>query len=123
VSVKKYAKMFGACSLEYYCAAVQQISPQLPLVIVTDDRAWVNEFLRDRFPDRSVFVGSGKDHLQDIAILAGADEVALSNSTFSWWGAFLGSASTVIYPSPWFSDPTRDQNLPLSSWISLPRDP
>jgi hypothetical protein len=43
----------------------------------------------------------------DLAVLASARVCAISNSSFSWWAAYLGAASrptSVVAPTPWFSD-------------------
>lgn len=123
VSVGKYTKRFGVCSIEYFVEAARRLDPDLPLIVVTDDREWVTATLAKSLSGKVVSVSSAESHFQDLAILAGASQLVLSNSTFSWWGAFLGTASLVTYPSPWFSDAADEQDLPLSTWISLPRNP
>lgn len=37
------------------------------------------------------------------ALLRQAQQIVVSNSTFSWWAAALGRASTVVSPIPWFN--------------------
>ena len=60
------------------------------------------------------------DEWHDLAVLAAARMCAISNSSFSWWAAFIGmsaGARHVIAPRPWFSRP--DQEEPAlfpSSW-------
>lgn len=43
----------------------------------------------------------------------------ISNSTFSWWGAFLSENKEVIYPSIWFGT---DQSVRDIPWRNMIRD-
>ncbi len=47
----------------------------------------------------------------------------LSNSSFSWWGAWLSDSKMVISPKIWFSEPlVNDENFLMSNnpnWIKL----
>jgi hypothetical protein len=47
-----------------------------------------------------------------------------SNSSFSWWAAYLSSPkpSLVIYPTPWFTGINEPQNLIPESWIGIARN-
>ena len=49
-----------------------------------------------------------------------ADYYVISNSTFSWWGAFLArrSKALVIAPNPWFKALPEPQKLRPPSWTS-----
>jgi hypothetical protein len=46
-------------------------------------------------------------HLHDLAVMASADHNVISNSTFAWWGAWLGErrihpeCHVVVAPQPW----------------------
>ena len=68
---------------------------------------------------------SNSEPLADLVELARSSHLIISNSTFSWWGAWIASKihnSKVIYPRPWFADPL-DPELPIfvKSWKSLNR--
>jgi Glycosyl transferase family 11 len=39
---------------------------------------------------------------KQMLIMSHCDINIIANSTFSWWGAFLGNPSLVIYPDKWF---------------------
>ena len=60
--------------------------------------------------------------IEVVNLLAKCDHIVMSNSTLSWWGAWLGSTDSqiVVYPRPWFSGRLSDErNFALPSWVSL----
>lgn len=67
--------------------------------VVSDDPSWCREHLRalDRFGDRVEFLDN--DPLHDLAALASSARLVLSNSTFSYWGAYLASIVHAGTPS------------------------
>lgn len=73
--------------------------------------------------DRITTPASKIGHLGDLACLAHSTNLVTSNSSFSWWGAWIASqkGARVVAPTPWFQ--TEDQNPLLlpSSWIQMER--
>ena len=74
-------------------------------MIIADDIEWCKETFKgdnyifnDTVPD-----GMYKGHY-DLAVGAMCDDFIISNSTFSWWMAYLGTSETkkVYAPDPWF---------------------
>lgn len=123
VSNPRYAAAFGYCSDRYYIEAIRKLSSDIPLRFVSDDPAWCEDFIRRHdLRHAAVVSGDGRTHFDDLELLTKATELVISNSTFSWWGAFLSSARPVVCPTPWFNDVSRDQGLALSDWIRVPRD-
>ena len=48
------------------------------------------------------------------------EELIISCSSFSWWGAWLGQTRKVIVPRHWFSGVIEDyQDVYLSHWVKL----
>jgi hypothetical protein len=67
----------------------------------------------------------GTDAMELIALLARSDALVAANSSFSWWGAFLGErpGRPVVAPRPWFTAPTLDtRDLLRPDWITLDRE-
>lgn len=46
-------------------------------------------------------VGQPEDWI-DLHLMSMCDQIVLSNSTFSWWGAWLSKSTNPIYPSQWW---------------------
>jgi hypothetical protein len=67
----------------------------------------------------------GNTELEDLAVLSQASSVVMSNSTFSWWGAYIAHKernASIIYPSPWFNtDKMQPQKLFSDDWLSIER--
>jgi hypothetical protein len=62
----------------------------------------------------------------DLGILANSSAVVMSNSSFSWWGAYLASRyhqSVVVAPKPWYSRETNVETILFDpSWKVIPRE-
>jgi len=47
--------------------------------------------------------------------------ILISNSTFSWWAAFINTKATRIYfPSPWFRNSPDPIELTPDNWVAIP---
>lgn len=70
-----------------------------------------------RFPDQT-----GMSTLASLQQLAAGEHMIMSNSSFSWWAAWIMSHRTgghIIAPRPWFGDDTAASDLLLPNWITL----
>jgi hypothetical protein len=93
--------------------------------IFTDDVEWVKKNMQDLFDIcenifiiEEVFVNISA--FESMSIMANCNLSIISNSTFSWWGAYLGKEKeVVIAPSKWFID-NRTHNIIPENWITLP---
>jgi len=94
-------------TIEYYKNAVSNLLERQPnirkIYVVSDDMDWVNDqgfFLKPIFE-----VYTGDNEVETLALMASCKGGAIcGNSTFSWWGAFLGAyarRSPVIVPKRW----------------------
>ena len=116
------ARLFHSCSLDYYRRALEQLPGSGPVVIFSDDIEWVGE----NFPAGARFRLAGtrgpRTGLADLWLMSKAEHHVIANSTFSWWGAWLGSSASglTIAPRQWFRDPNWDcKDLIPSDWIRI----
>ena len=60
---------------------------------------------------------------EQILMISLCDNIIISNSTFSWWGAYLSEKNTnVIYPTKWFGPYYKNnklEDLILDNWIGV----
>ena len=47
-------------------------------------------------------ITKGCSELQDLYIMSQCDHIIMSNSSFSWWGSFLGKKKNTVAPKTWF---------------------
>jgi len=100
------------CTEEYYQKSIQYILENLesPLFIVlSDDISWC----RSQFKDlNAIFVehNSKSNSFRDLQLMSQCKHHIISNSSFSWWGAWLNDNSDkiVISPKKWINDATID---------------
>jgi hypothetical protein len=89
----------GNLPASYYKDAVAQL-PNRPVRVITDNPSWVEENLN--WP----IINTGHRNT-DIWLMAAAEHIVISNSSFGWWGAWLGEREgrEVIVPKEWYQAP------------------
>jgi hypothetical protein len=95
----------------------------LRVLVITDDPDGLRATLPMEAPGE-LLPEVGRDPLVDMCLIARADHAVLSNSSFGWWGAFLGArpGRLVVAPDPWFVDGRHDpRDLVPPGWVRLPR--
>lgn len=100
-------------SAEYYQQAIRRVLDHYPAArfyVFSDDSAWVRVHLL--LPPGSRFLSSvyGRTPLPDLWLMASCRHHILSNSTFSWWGAWLGRRGGLILAPEGM--PAADPDLP-----------
>jgi|SRR5215207_1261183 len=122
-----YNSLGWALPLEYYDEAVELVTARTPvdtIVLFGDDTAFL-QLAATRF-DRSARVVDavqlGADPLTQLQLLAACDHCVMANSSFAWWGAWLGDhrsrneARVVVSPAEYGEGNDR---LP-ARWLTLP---
>jgi hypothetical protein len=107
-------------SLEYYKNAVnymQQTKPITKIYVFSDDIQWIKA--ESYFSSNIFEIVDSKDELYCLHLMSQCKGGAIcANSTFSWWGAFLGAYSKrnpVIVPKNWISHQV--ESLFPEEWI------
>lgn len=116
-------KSIGLCGKEYYLAAADYFKRQVKdpfFLIFTNDEKWVAENIKDNIPCTIVSNHFGLTDIQEMLLMSQCNHNIISNSTFSWWGAWLNTHQNkiVIAPKRWFRDKKRD-NIAMKSWIQM----
>ena len=123
ITNQKVLEKHGICSLDYYKNAISLIRDkfQMPKFFVfSNDIKWAKENLN--FGEDAVFVmGNENVPALDLHIMARCRHHIIANSSFSWWGAWLGDYSKkyVIAPTPWFDSKIVEKDLVPSSWVKI----
>lgn len=125
VDVPAHTAVHGLCSAAYFERAAQAIrarAGEATHFVFSDDPAWARRHVR--LPGPVVHVeGQAGQPAVDLHLMARCRHHICSNSSFSWWGAWLGAqpGQCVVAPEPWYASPALDaRDLVPPSWLRLP---
>ena len=106
----------GILTSEYYARQVADASG--PVLVFSDDIAWCRELA---FLKNAIFIDE-EDEAASLYLMSRFERFILSNSSFSWWAAWLADAKSVIVPDRWFGadGPLDDQDVYELNWIKKP---
>ena len=112
---------FKVCDLEYYQKSMREMRERVPgakFYIFSDDPEWC----RENFKDGDVAAITGRRNqgagetatgdrryepnpLHDLHLMSLASHHIIANSSYSWWGAWLGKkpGQIVIMPDRWYA--------------------
>ena len=107
------------CDIAYYTRCMKKMTELVDnptFFVFSDDIPWVKENLKP--PYNVVFVDNNNSAPEDMRLLYSCNHFIMSNSTFSWWGAYLGDCpdKKVIVPEIW-SKGGKKSKLILEDWI------
>jgi hypothetical protein len=109
--------------LGYYkkCIDMQlERRPNSEVYVFSNDLAWCRENLNLNCPIHFVDHNSTASANEDLWLMTAAESIIIANSTFSWWGAFLGNRrDRIVYaPAHWFHPNTLDdRHLNCHRWL------
>jgi len=113
------------CSERYYnnaLAILRERLPQDPTVFVfSDDPTWAHAHLDLPFPKVVVDINGPDADYEDLRLMTLCHHNIVSNSTFSWWGAWLNQHEDKIVVGP--GDPTvpeNDSDYLAKGWLRAP---
>jgi len=108
----------GVCPKEYYQKAMELMG-DVNFIFVSDDMNWVKQ----NFKGDNIFYSDYTEELLDLTLMSICDNNIISNSSFSWWGAFLNKNTNkkIIAPSQWFGPegPKDTQDICPTEWITI----
>ncbi len=95
----QHAGSFPPITKEYLTQAASKLFYQHPIkwLVFSDDIEWCKEVLKDWV---NVEFSEGRNEYQDLSLMASCGHHIIANSSFSWWGAFLGRNPNKIVISP-----------------------
>ena len=124
----QFVNIYGnICTLEYYQKAIAYMKTNMSephFYFFSDDTHWVREhvgefgllehqitIIEDNIGDRS-FV--------DLYLMSNCRSHIIANSTFSWWGAWLGNNEDkiVVAPGKWFQN-HETTDIICDDWIKI----
>lgn len=114
---------YNVCSAGYYRRAVEYIQSRIDspvFYVFSDEPEWGQT--QKIFPKDTIFVSGheGRNAYIDMQLMSLCRHHIIANSSFSWWGAWLGQQEDTITLAPniWFRHHNRPDILP-SGWNTL----
>ena len=114
------------CSREYYRDALQALREKTPI-----DNLFVFSYMPDKVSEEKWFddlgleihYTNGLSPVEQMELLSRCRHFVISNSTFAWWGAFLGAGDSegwIAAPRLWQGNlPTSETKLMLPNMLLL----
>jgi len=114
---------FGILSIDYYKKALEKLdgARTRPIWIFTDSPKLIESEISKLSPERSKIIEAPRSSspAESMLLMSKANSLVISNSTFSWWAAFMSAPETrVISPSKWFKGRREPSRLIPSNWLS-----
>lgn len=121
------AQFHGITSAKYAANAlklINKISGEYPVAVYSDDLDLAQKELEEfNTGDFQYINQTNLTDLESLLQMAQSTHFIMSNSSFSWWAAFILSSreanSVVVAPRPWFADDSSASDLLLPQWLTL----
>lgn len=116
VSNKETNVAHGTCPPRYYAKAVKRIADHTKsphFFVFSDDIAWAKDnFNVASHPMTMIDVNDASRGHCDMMLMSACKHHIIANSSFSWWGAWLGTdkESIVCAPELWFANQAHNTN-------------
>ena len=119
----KYRKRLYVCKLEYYKNAMKFLAERfenLTFYIASDDHEWVKH---NFVLSKQVRLIESENALSDFYIMSRCRHNIISNSSFSWWAAWLNpnESKQVLAPDIWFNPCAKIdfRDIVPDSWVKI----
>jgi hypothetical protein len=89
------------------------------IIICTDTPSSIKQFINLK----NIHIMENNNEIEDLYLLSQCDNIIMSNSTFSWWGSFLGKTKEkTCAPNRWFGPggPPNYKDIYQDNWIQIP---
>ncbi|MGH2959352.1 MAG: alpha-1,2-fucosyltransferase [Solirubrobacterales bacterium] len=113
VSDPNLRRLIASVEPDYYARAgdmIREYRSDPHFFVFSDDPAWCRANID--LPGKTEVVSGSTDGVEDLALISTCSDAVIANSTFSWWGAWLGetAGSIVVTPARWRN--THPQDAP-----------
>jgi hypothetical protein len=119
---KNFPETFNLTSARYYKDSLQiakALRGDLPVLVFSDDTNLAEQVV----PSATDYISSDKikSSVENLLLMSKGSIVIGSNSTFSWWAAYLqNNSDSAIFPRPWYRNKLINYaDLVLPTWISI----
>ena len=113
----------GLLSAGYYLECINLLRkdyPNITVFVFSDDMQWCKENFKFGVPTE--FVEGCEHDYEELYLMSCCKHNVISNSTFSWWGAWLNQNpdKKIFTPNPWHNNGWGGNTIVPESWIKVP---
>lgn len=125
VSNRSTMEIHGGLGIDYYVRALDLMEEKVKepqIFVFSDDIPWARENLKTNLPLQFIDHNGVEKNYEDLRLMSNCKNHIIANSSFSWWGAWLGSnpEKNVITPMNWFNQSNMDtRDLIPVSWYRI----
>ena len=119
---KKHSKLYNIIEKNYYLEAIEWMRNRVPeakIFVFSDDIDWANTHIVQAVDNAKLVSNKMNADYIDMQLISLCSHQIISNSTFSWWAAWLNKNKNkkVIAPNKWYlhSENNIDDLIP-NSW-------
>jgi len=118
-------KVFGTCSMKYYNKCISEIALKIRdphFYVFSDDVQWTKKNLIIEHPVTYVDQNNKENDFKDLHLMSKCKHHIIANSSFSWWGAWLGTNKDqiVFATSRWLTPGRTDvQDIIPERWLRV----
>ena len=106
-------------TIEYYQSALDKLPKDSPVIVFSDDPEWCEN--HEAFSDDRFAISNNAADF-DLCLMTLCKYHIIANSSYSWWGAWLGKSDMVIAPKNWFGASCAHksvEDMQFGGWIWL----
>lgn len=116
--------LYYHCTPDYYHNAISYIAERVidPVFFVfSDDIKWARENILTSYEVHYMDQNNSATAYEDLRLMMSCKHFIIPNSTFSWWGAWLGNfnGKIVIHPEFYFSNTEIKTEIYPDSWVRM----
>lgn len=106
----KNLKLYGEIPAAYYAKAIRHIQAQgknnLQVYVFSDDVEKAAGYIPNGFPVTFVSGHFTKDPIEDFYLMTQCNNLVMTNSSFSWWAAYLNNRENaiIVAPARWYNE-------------------
>jgi len=97
-----------------------RIGPELRFFVFSDDPDWVRE-MKIGGDGAEIVDWNGERPERDLVLMRYCQHAIIANSSFSWWGAWLGDGHEriVVAPRTWYQGLQTSFDIIPERWLKL----
>ncbi len=116
--------IYHQCTPTYFLESIELLNKKiqsLKFYVFSDDPEWASSLLSNKGYDVSfISHNRGQSSYRDMQLISACNHNIISNSTFSWWGAWLNGnkEKIIIAPKEWMKGVSSSEIVP-ESWVKI----